>query len=151
MVFFKYAVFRRSGTYSQRTFAAAGLVNVDLALAAVMLTLHLSWILWVIFGAIWTRGKRLLAGLHVGSLLWGVLVELGPWPCPLTLAEQFFETKAGTSVYQGGFLVHYLDLVVYPDLPGWLLTAAGVAVCSGNLAIYALRFSRCRTFPEPRQ
>jgi Protein of Unknown function (DUF2784) len=117
-------------------------VNLDLALAAVMLTLHLGWILWVIFGAVWTRGRRLLTALHVGSLVWGSVVEIGPWPCPLTLVEQFFETKAGISTYQGGFLVHYLDLVVYPDLPGWLLTAAGVTVCAGNLAIYALRLLR---------
>ena len=114
-------------------------VKVDLALAAVMPTLHLGWILWVIFGAVWTRGRRLLTALHVGSLVWEVVVEIGPWPCPLTLVQQFFKTKAGISTYQGGFLVHYLDLVVYPDLPGWLLTAAGVTVCVGNLAIYALR------------
>jgi hypothetical protein len=128
------------------------LLNVDLALAAVMLTLHLGWILWVILGAVWTRGRRLLTGFHIGSLLWGVVVEIGPWPCPLTMAEQFFEMKAGASSYQGGFLVHYLDLVVYPGLPGWLLTVAGVAVCAANLAIYALRFSTRGTWGKnPRR
>ena len=105
------------------------------------------------FGAVWTRNRWLLTGLHVGSLVWGVVVEIGPWPCPLTQVEQFLETRAGMSPYQGGFLVYYLDLVVYPDLPGWLLTAVGVTVCAGNLATYAFRFSRrgTRGIDPPKQ
>ena len=113
-------------------------------LAAIILCLHLAWILWVILGAIWTRGRSLLAALHILSLLWGVAVEAGPWPCPLTALEQYFETGTGGGAYQGGFVVHYLDRLVYPDVPDWTLTVAGVAVCVLNLAIYVRRWLRGR-------
>ncbi len=110
--------------------------------AALVLLAHLVWILLVIFGGLWTRGRPVLTGLHVASLIWGVIVELGPWPCPLTLAEQFLEMRAGIDPYRGGFLVHYLDRMVYPDLPELLLAVLGVAVCAANLAIYAWRCRR---------
>jgi hypothetical protein len=42
--------------------------------------------------------------------------ELLPWPCPLTDLENWFEGKAGVQPYQGGFLLHYLDKLVYPDI-----------------------------------
>src|SRR5713101_3237692 len=71
---------------------------------------------------------------------WGVLVEILPWPCPLTPAENWLRTRAGLGPYQGGFLLHYLDALVYPDVPPGLLTVGGVAVCLFNLGIYAVRF-----------
>ena len=107
-----------------------------------MLVAHLAWILWVIFGALWTKNRPLLAGFHIASLVWGIVVELGPWPCPLTLAEEFFERGSGADMYRAGFLVHFLDSVIYPEISVQLLTICGVAVCGVNLAIYARRYWR---------
>ena len=107
-------------------------------MAAVILAFHLAWILWVILGALVTRGRPLLSAIHIASLLWGVIVEASPLPCPLTSAEQHFRS------YEGGFLAHYLDRIVYPDLPGWILTVAGIGVCVLNLAVYALRLHHAR-------
>lgn len=108
--------------------------------AVLVLAIHLAWILWVIFGAFWTRNRLGLTVFHIASLVWGIVVEIGPWPCPLTLAEQFFELQAGRTPFQGSFLLHYLDRLVYPDLPVELLIVCGVAVCCINLMVYARRF-----------
>jgi len=113
-------------------------------LAEVVLVVHLAWIVWVIAGAYFTRNRPFLAGFHIASLMWGLLVELGPWPCPLTLAEEFLERKVGIDPYRGGFLVHYLDSIVYPKVPESVLIAAGVAVCIFNLLVYIQRFRRWR-------
>lgn len=110
--------------------------------AEIILALHLVWIVWVIAGAFFTRKRPLLAAFHVASLIWGLLVELGPWPCPLTVAEAFFERNAGIDPYRGGFLLHYLDSIVYPNLPESVLIVLGVAVCVLNLFVYVQRF-RC--------
>jgi hypothetical protein len=110
------------------------------AAAAVALVSHVLWIVWVIFGAVCTRNRPLLAGFHMASVLWGIVTELGPWPCPLTLAEQLFEMGAGSDPYLGGFIIHYLDAIVYPDIPAELLMALGLVVCALNLAIYARRY-----------
>jgi hypothetical protein len=108
-------------------------------MAILILLAHFVWIGFVIFGALWTRGRPVRTVAHVLTLLWGIVVELSPWPCPLTLAENYFELKAGTQAYRGSCLLHWLDAIVYPNLPNWALTAAGVAVCALNLAIYARR------------
>ncbi|HEY3937005.1 MAG TPA: DUF2784 domain-containing protein [Bryobacteraceae bacterium] len=108
-------------------------------LATLVLTIHLAWILWVVLGALWTRGRTVLATFHVLSLGWGIIVELSPLPCPLTLAEQFFEDRAG-GAYEGGFLLHWLDRLVYPAIPDAVLTGIGVAVCVLNIAVYVRRY-----------
>jgi hypothetical protein len=109
------------------------------ALATFVLFLHALFILWVVFGAWVTRLRPVLRWLHIGSLVWGILTELLPWPCPLTLLENWLEGKAGVEPYQGGFLLHYLDKLVYPDLSATVLTVAGVVVCVLNLALYGWR------------
>jgi hypothetical protein len=111
-------------------------------LASLVLALHLLFILWVVFGALLTRRRPLLRWFHIASLVWGVLVEILPWPCPLTPAENWLRGHAGLSTYAGGFLLHYLDAAVYPDVPPGLLTAGAVVVCLFNLGIYLARFRR---------
>lgn len=113
-------------------------------LAAAVLALHLAWIFWAIAGAMWTRGRPWLTAFHVLSLIWGIIVEAGPWPCPLTLAEQWLEARAGMHGWTGGFLVHCLDATIYPNLPAAVITGCGVAVCAFNLGIYARRFWKAR-------
>lgn len=111
-------------------------------LAALVLAFHLAWILWVIFGAIWTRRRRWLTALHMAALVWGMIAEAGPWPCPLTLAEQWLEARAGVQPYSGGFLLHYLDATVYPNIPVSVLIGCALAVCAINLAVYVTRLVR---------
>lgn len=107
------------------------------ALATAILFLHALFILWVVFGALLTRSRPVLRWLHIASLGWGILTEVLPWPCPLTLLENWLEGRAGVEPYQGGFLLHYLDRLVYPDISANVLTIAGVVVCVANLAFYA--------------
>lgn len=119
-------------------------MNAWAAAAAAVLCLHLAWILWTIFGALVTRGRPLLIAFHLASLAWGITVEVGPWPCPLTLLEQYLEFRGGIQPFRDGFVVHYLDAIVYPGVPLMLLVWAGVAVCAANLLIYAYRLWKWR-------
>ena len=113
--------------------ASSGLYS---ALAVFILFLHALFIVWVAFGAFLTRSRPVLRWLHIVSLIWGILTELLPWPCPLTVLENWFEGKAGVQPYQGGFLLHYMDRLVYPEISATVLTLAGVFVCVLNLAWY---------------
>lgn len=116
--------------------SAFGASDFYSALATAILLLHALFILWVIFGALLARSRPLLRRLHIASLLWGILTEVLPWPCPLTLLENWLEGRAGIEPYRGGFLLHYLDKLVYPDISANVLTIAGVIVCAANLAFY---------------
>jgi Protein of Unknown function (DUF2784) len=80
-----------------------------------------------------TAWRPALRWLHLASLIWGIAPELFPWPCPLTLLENWLEAKAGVEPCQGGFLLHYLDKLVYPDISSTDLTIADVIICSLNL------------------
>ena len=110
--------------------------NFYSTLAISVLLLHALYILWVVFGALLTRSRPILRWLHVASLVWGILTELLPWPCPLTLLENWLESKAGVKPDQGGFLLHYLDRLVYPDISSTTLTTVAVIICALNLAFY---------------
>jgi uncharacterized protein DUF2784 len=118
--------------------------NLYSALASAVLFLHSLFILCVVFGALLTRSRPILRWLHIVSLIWGILTELLPWPCPLTLLENWLEQKAGVEPYQGGFLLHYMDKLVYPDVSATVLTVAGVIVCAFNLAVYGRHAWRIR-------
>lgn len=121
------------------------------ALATAVLFVHALFTVWVVFGALLTRSRPVLRWLHIVSLVWGILTELLPWPCPLTLLENWLEQKARVEPYQGGFLLHYLDKMVYPDISATALTVAGVIVCAFNLALYGRQAwkIRPRSFSRP--
>jgi hypothetical protein len=125
--------------------------NVYSALASAVLVLHALFIVWVVFGALLTRSRPILRWWHIVSLIWGIVTELVPWPCPLTLLENWGEQKAGIEPYQGGFLLHYLDKLVYPDISATTLTVAGVMVCAFNLALYGRQALRIRQGRERRR
>jgi Protein of Unknown function (DUF2784) len=124
--------------------------NLYSALATAVLFLHALFIVWVVFGALLTRSRPILRWLHIVSLIWGIVTELLPWPCPLTLLENWLEQKAGVEPYQGGFLLHYMDKLVYPDISATALTVAGVIVCAFNLAIYGRQGWRLRSQNQRR-
>jgi hypothetical protein len=109
-------------------------------LAAAVLVLHLLFIGWVLLGWLLTRQHLWLRWAHILSLLYGIVIETGPWPCPLTLLENYFLERAGIAPYREPFLVHYLEAVVYPDVSPALLTWCAVGVCGFILIIYIQRF-----------
>ena len=119
--------------------------NVTVALglyrtmAASVVSLHAAYIAWVIFGAFFTRGRPRLAALHVATLVYSVIVEIFGFWCPLTALEEWLAIRSNLPAYRGPFLLHYLDAVVYPDIPPNLLITGAVAVCILNLWIYARR------------
>ncbi|MCL5671403.1 MAG: DUF2784 domain-containing protein [Acidobacteria bacterium] len=112
-------------------------MNIDLALAEGVLVVHLLFILWVMGGVLLVRRSPRLKWFHIGSLVYGIFIEVVPWPpCPLTILEQMLESRAGVAAYHGSFLLHYLDKLVYPNVPLALLVAVAVVFCAGNLIYY---------------
>lgn len=119
-------------------------MNLYLALAAAALTVHLAWIVWVVLGWLATRGRPWLRGFHILSLLYSIVIELGPWWCPLTRVEQWAQRRAGMEPYRESFLIHYLDALVYPNVSEGLLAWSAASFCVLLLGLYGLRFRRRR-------
>ena len=70
---------------------------VLLAADAVLL-FHLLFIVFVLFGGLLVWRWYRLIWLHVPAAVWGVLVELMHWPCPLTPLEQSLRQAAGQAL-----------------------------------------------------
>ncbi len=113
-------------------------------LAVVAFTLHAAWILWVLLGWLVTRRRPVLRWLHIGSVVYGILIEVLLWPCPLTLLENWSMARAGEKPYDESFLIHYLESVIYPEVSQQLLTVVAVLVLVAILGVHLLRYARGR-------
>lgn len=115
-------------------------MNSYLALAEFVLVVHVLFILWVIGGVPLVRRYPSLEWIHIGSLLYCIFIEVAPWPpCPLTILEQILVDHAGLVAFQGSFLLHYLDALVYPDVSWRLVASVAVVICVANLGYYVFQ------------
>lgn len=110
-----------------------------------LLLVHLLFILFVLLGGLLVWRWSWLAWLHLPAALWGVLVELMHWPCPLTPLEQQLREAAGQAGYHGGFIEHYLLPLIYPaGLTPQIQMILGLFVLTLNGLVYGLLLWRRR-------
>jgi hypothetical protein len=83
--------------------------------AAVVALLHLLFVLTVIFGGLAVLRWPKLVWIHLPVAIWGAVVELGNFRCPLTAVENALRLRAGLAGYSEGFLEHYIFSLIYPD------------------------------------
>jgi|SRR5581483_2814981 len=114
-------------------------------LADCLVVLHLAFVIFVLFGALLLPRRPHVAWLHLPAVLWGALVEVNAWICPLTPWEQQLRRIAGQSGYEGGFVEHYLLPVLYPaGLTPRIQLVLGAMVIIVNVVLYAWAFGRWR-------
>jgi len=108
-------------------------------LADLVLLLHMTFILFVVFGGLLVFWRRGFAWFHVPCAVWGILIEFQGWVCPLTYLENDLRAAANISGYTGGYIDHYLIPLVYPSgLTSETQVLLGLAVLFINAIIYAL-------------
>jgi hypothetical protein len=113
------------------------------ALANLLVLLHLGFILFVMLGGLLVLRRPWIAWLHLPAAVWGALIELRGWVCPLTPWEQHLRRLAGQAGYSGGFIKHYVLPIIYPaGLTSSLQVRLGLAVVLVNLCIYAFAWRR---------
>ncbi len=108
------------------------------AAADAVLVAHLAFIVFVAGGWLLVARWWRLAWLHLPAVIWGVVLELTGWLCPLTELENRLRLAGGEAGYSGGFIDQYVVPIVYPTT----LTRAhqlllGVALIAVNCAAYA--------------
>lgn len=75
---------------------------------------HFAFILFVAFGGLLVLRWHRLAWIHLPAVIWGAVIEIMHWNCPLTNVELWFLRRAGREGYEGGFIAHYLFSLIYP-------------------------------------
>lgn len=112
-------------------------------LADATMIVHLAFVAFVVLGGLLALRWRWVMWLHLPAAVWGVLIELRGWTCPLTPLENHFRRLGGESGYSSGFIERYLEPVIYP--PGLSvptqLVLAGIVVLV-NAVVYRLVFRR---------
>jgi len=108
-----------------------------LTLAAdLVVAIHLLWILFLVFGAIPGARWAWARWLHLAALGFSVLLQLFGWVCPVTHLEVWLRHASGTPSYEGTFIGHYLERIVYASFPPTLLLAGTFIVLAVSLWIY---------------
>jgi hypothetical protein len=81
--------------------------------------------------------------VHVPGALWGAMIALGGFTCPLTPLENWLRVRSGATAYDTGFLEHYLLPVLYPmAMTRGLQIATGLFVVFVNVLVYWRVFRR---------
>jgi len=115
-----------------------------------VLLLHLAFTLFAVLGGLLVLRRLSLLWWHLGAVVWGVVIELADWICPLTPLENFLRERGGEAGYAGGFIEHYVDLFLYPEnLPVKLRYLLGLGLVAVNLIIYGYVFLARRRKPLP--
>jgi hypothetical protein len=104
---------------------------------------HFLWILFIVFGLIFAIRRSRIAWVHLGGLLFSIFLNLMGWYCPLTYAEYYLRSLYGHGdTYSGSFIAHYLELIIYPDLPESTIRIGGIVFVCLNLVVYGILVKR---------
>jgi hypothetical protein len=107
------------------------------------LLLHFAFVAFAVLGGFLFLAHPVWAWVHVPAVLWSSVVNLADWTCPLTPVEKHLRRRAGGDSYEGGFVQHYVGLLVYPGgMPRRLEIVAGVSVIAWNGLVYAWLLTR---------
>ena len=111
-------------------------------LADFLLTLHFCFVLFVVFGGLLVVKWRWVASLHLPAVIWGVLVEVFFWACPLTTVENSLRGLGGESGYTNGFINHCISAVLYAPISPQFRITLGLLLIGLNLLVYWHVFRR---------
>ncbi|HIJ90525.1 MAG: DUF2784 domain-containing protein [Desulfobulbaceae bacterium] len=106
-----------------------------------ILLLHLAFTLFAVLGGLLVLRRPGLVRLHLAAVFWGVVIEWADWICPLTPLEIFLRQRGGEAGYTGGFIEHYVAMILYPEnLTIELRYLLGLGLVAANLIIYGYVF-----------
>ena len=117
-------------------------------LADAVLALHLAFIVFVLVGGLLALRWPKAVWAHVPAAAWGALIELTGWICPLTPLENHFLELAGSTPYQGDFIMRFLWPIIYPEgLTPDIQKFLGGFVIALNGIVYAIVIFRQKRHP----
>jgi hypothetical protein len=112
-------------------------------LADGVVALHFLWIMFLIFGGIWGRKHRTVRMVHIAGLAFALLLNIFGWYCPLTYLEVWLrEIQDPSQVYAGSFIGHYLEKLVYIQLPPGTILFLTILIVLFNGWLYLPRKKR---------
>ncbi|MBW1804547.1 MAG: DUF2784 domain-containing protein [Deltaproteobacteria bacterium] len=117
-----------------------------LILANLIIVLHFIWVFFILFGFIFALMRSKIAFLHLGGLIFSLILNLMGWYCPLTYLEHFLRTCNDTPVTTAApFLLSVLNRLIYPDVPVFYIRIGGILFVLFNLVCYVYLLNRLKS------
>jgi hypothetical protein len=114
-------------------------------LANLILIVHLTFVVFVLFGGLLVWKKRWIAWFHLPAAAWGIAVEFSGWTCPLTVLENWLREQGGEAGYQASFVAELLLPILYPDdLTHEVQHTLGTLVVASIVSMYCWLWIRSR-------
>ncbi len=111
--------------------------------ADTVVVLHLVFVLFAILGSLLVLWRGYLLWFHLPAMIWAAWIEFRGGLCPLTPLENWLRRQGGMAGYQGGFIEHYVEPLLYP--PGLTRTTQvvlGAIVLIIDCGLYGLLLFR---------
>lgn len=117
-------------------------------LADLLLVLHAAIVLFVVGGFLailagaalrwrWIRNPWFRLA-HLATIAFVVVQTWLGELCPLTVWEQALRHRAGQPAYEGSFIAHWLDRLLYVEAPWWVFVMAYTLFALAVLATFLL-------------
>jgi hypothetical protein len=106
-------------------------------LADIVVLIHFLWIIFLFLGALWGIKNKAVRIFHLSGLAFAFLIQIFGWYCPLTYLEVWLRSRHDFALtYTGSFIIHYVEEVVYVELPRILILFFTLLLCGLNVWIY---------------
>ena len=128
--------------------------TIFLLAADAILFLHMLFVVFIVIGLLlivagkvydwlWVRNPwfRLI---HLAAIAVVVVQSWFGVICPFTSVEMVLRSRAGDSVYPGSFMSHWLESLLYYQLPPWVFVVCYMVV--GVMAVISWFWIRPRRF-----
>jgi Protein of Unknown function (DUF2784) len=107
-------------------------------LVDITVVVHFLWILFLIFGFVFALKGSRIAYVHLGGLMFALILNALGWYCPLTYLEYSLRSIHDTHPgYSTSFIARGLEKVIYPDVPENLLRGGEILLTVLYLVVYA--------------
>jgi hypothetical protein len=107
--------------------------------ADILMLLHFLWAAFMVIGlplGLWLRSPT-LRWVHFGGMTLTAFFAAAGMYCPLTVWEETLRWGTDRSFsFEGGFLVHHLSSILYPQIEPWFLRS--VSVFWGALTVLSM-------------
>jgi hypothetical protein len=106
-------------------------------LVDITVVVHFLWILFLIFGFVFALKGSRIAYVHLGGLMFALILNAVGWTCPLTHLEYYLRSlHDAPSAYSTSFIARGLGKLVYPDIPENLLRGGEILLTVLYLIVY---------------
>jgi hypothetical protein len=106
-------------------------------LVDITIAVHFLWILFLVFGFVFALKGSRIAYVHLGGLMFALILNALGWYCPLTHLEYYLRSLHGVHAADStSFIARGVEKFVYPDIPEALLRGGEIILTLLYLIVY---------------